>query len=226
MSEVPHSLVVLGGGVIGCEYACTFAALGIPVTLVESRTPLLSFLDLEMSTRLKARMEGLGVQFRMPATRRDGGGGGGAHHARAARTAGPSPPRRCWSPRAGAANTADIGLEEAGVTLGERGRVVVERALPDDRPQHLRRRRLRRLPRAGLHVDGAGPGGDGARLLALPEGRSSRPSCPTGCTPSPSCRWPARPRSRSSRRAWTTWWGVRPTPPTPAGRSSATAAAS
>ena len=48
--------------------ACTFAALGIPVTLVEARTPLLSFLDLEMSTRLKARMEGLGVQFRMPAT--------------------------------------------------------------------------------------------------------------------------------------------------------------
>lgn len=124
MSEVPHSLVVLGGGVIGCEYACTFAALGIPVTLVESRKPLLSFLDLEMSTRLQARMEGLGVQFRMPATVESveveegrvtvGLKDGGSIAAAALLVA---------SGRS--ANTAGIGLEEAGVTLGERGRVVV-----------------------------------------------------------------------------------------------------
>ncbi len=124
MSEVPHSLVVLGGGVIGCEYACTFAALGIPVTLVESRKPLLSFLDLEMSTRLQARMEGLGVQFRMPATVETveveegrvtvGLKDGGSIAAAALLVA---------SGRS--ANTAGIGLEEAGVTLGERGRVVV-----------------------------------------------------------------------------------------------------
>jgi len=124
MSEVPHSLVVVGGGVIGCEYACTFAALGIPVTLVESRKPLLSFLDLEMSTRLQARMEGLGVQFRMPATVESveveegrvtvGLKDGGSIAAAALLVA---------SGRS--ANTAGIGLEEAGVKLGERGRVVV-----------------------------------------------------------------------------------------------------
>lgn len=124
MSEVPHSLVVIGGGVIGCEYACTFAALGIPVTLVEARTPLLSFLDLEMSTRLKARMEGLGVQFRMPATVESveveegritlGLKDGGTIAAAAILVA---------SGRS--ANTTGVGLEEAGVTLGDRGRVVV-----------------------------------------------------------------------------------------------------
>jgi NAD(P) transhydrogenase len=125
MSEVPHSLVVVGGGVIGCEYACTFAALGIPVTLVEARTPLLSFLDLEMSTRLKARMEGLGVQFRMPATvesvdveegRVTVGLGGGESIAAAA----------LLVASGRSANTAGIGLEEAGVKLGERGRVLVD----------------------------------------------------------------------------------------------------
>jgi NAD(P) transhydrogenase len=124
MSEVPHSLVVVGGGVIGCEYACTFAALGIPVTLVETRRPLLSFLDLEMSTRLQARMEGLGVQFRMPATveavdveqgRVTVGLNGGDTIAAAALL--------CASGRS--ANTAGMGLEEAGVKLGERGRVLV-----------------------------------------------------------------------------------------------------
>jgi len=124
MSEVPHSLIVLGGGVIGCEYACTFAALGIPVTLVEARTPLLSFLDLEMSTRLKARMEGIGVQFRMPATVESveveegrvtvGLKDGGSIAAAALLVA---------SGRS--ANTAGIGLEEAGVKMGERGRVLV-----------------------------------------------------------------------------------------------------
>ena len=124
MSEVPHSLVVVGGGVIGCEYACTFAALGIPVTLVEARTPLLSFLDLEMSTRLKARMEGLGVQFRMPATvesvdveegRVTVGLNGGDSIAAAA----------LLVASGRSANTAGMGLEEAGVKLGERGRVLV-----------------------------------------------------------------------------------------------------
>jgi NAD(P) transhydrogenase len=125
MSEVPHSLVVLGGGVIGCEYACTFAALGIPVTLVEARTPLLSFLDLEMSLRLKARMEGLGVQFRMPATvesveveegRVTVGLEGGDSIAAAA----------LLVASGRSANTAGMGLEEAGVKLGERGRVLVD----------------------------------------------------------------------------------------------------
>ncbi|HZJ56041.1 MAG TPA: Si-specific NAD(P)(+) transhydrogenase [Myxococcaceae bacterium] len=125
MSEVPHSLVVVGGGVIGCEYACTFAALGIPVTLVETRTPLLSFLDLEMSTRLKARMEGLGVQFRMPATvesvdveegRVTVGLDGGESIAAAA----------LLVASGRSANTAGMGLEEAGVKLGERGRVLVD----------------------------------------------------------------------------------------------------
>jgi NAD(P) transhydrogenase len=124
MSEVPHSLVVVGGGVIGCEYACTFAALGIPVTLVEARTPLLSFLDLEMSERLQARMEDLGVQFRMPATVESveveegritlGLKDGGSIAAAAVLVA---------SGRS--ANTAGIGLDEAGVKLGERGRVLV-----------------------------------------------------------------------------------------------------
>jgi NAD(P) transhydrogenase len=125
MSEVPHSLVVIGGGVIGCEYACTFAALGIPVTLVEARTPLLSFLDLEMSTRLKARMEGLGVQFKMPATVASveveegritlGLQDGGSIAAAALLVA---------SGRS--SNTANIGLEEVGVKVGDRGRVVVD----------------------------------------------------------------------------------------------------
>lgn len=65
LEELPKSLLVAGGGVIGCEYACMFAALGIEVSLVEGRDTLLSFLDAEVSATLSSRMQALGVQFQM-----------------------------------------------------------------------------------------------------------------------------------------------------------------
>ncbi|MEO8906014.1 MAG: FAD-dependent oxidoreductase, partial [Polyangiaceae bacterium] len=45
--DMPTSLTILGGGVIGCEYACMFAALGVSVTLVDARSEILPFLDAE-----------------------------------------------------------------------------------------------------------------------------------------------------------------------------------
>ena len=52
INDIPESMLIAGGGVIGCEYACMFAALGIKVHLVEGRNQLLSFLDLELSEGL------------------------------------------------------------------------------------------------------------------------------------------------------------------------------
>ena len=63
INDLPTSLTILGGGVIGCEYACMFAALGVSVTLVDARTEILPFLDAEIVTRLKAAMTKLGVVF-------------------------------------------------------------------------------------------------------------------------------------------------------------------
>src|SRR5271154_6135650 len=48
MKELPASLIVIGAGVIGCEYASMFAALGIKVTMVERATRLLPFVDAEI----------------------------------------------------------------------------------------------------------------------------------------------------------------------------------
>ena len=45
LERIPASMIVIGGGVIGCEYACIFAALGVRVTIVTSRTRLLAHLD-------------------------------------------------------------------------------------------------------------------------------------------------------------------------------------
>jgi len=48
MERIPKSLAVIGGGVIGCEYASIFMALGVKVTLVDGRDKLLPFLDTEI----------------------------------------------------------------------------------------------------------------------------------------------------------------------------------
>lgn len=62
---IPKNLAVVGGGVIGCEYACLFATLGVKVTLIESRATLLSFLDGEMSQQLAERMRHLGIDLKL-----------------------------------------------------------------------------------------------------------------------------------------------------------------
>ncbi len=51
MHALPHSMIVIGGGVIGCEYACLFQALGIRVTLANRSQRVLEFLDGEIIDR-------------------------------------------------------------------------------------------------------------------------------------------------------------------------------
>jgi len=63
MDRIPKSLAVIGGGVIGCEYASIFAALGVDVTLVDGRDRLLPFLDAEISTRLCDRFLAMGMHL-------------------------------------------------------------------------------------------------------------------------------------------------------------------
>jgi NAD(P) transhydrogenase len=63
MDRIPQSLIVVGGGVIGCEYASIFTALGVRVSLIDGRNSLLPFLDAEISERLRERLAELGVQF-------------------------------------------------------------------------------------------------------------------------------------------------------------------
>ena len=64
LQRIPPSMVVVGGGVIGCEYACIFAALGVRVTLVNARNRLLAHLDHDVSDALRQSMTArLGVNI-------------------------------------------------------------------------------------------------------------------------------------------------------------------
>jgi NAD(P) transhydrogenase len=63
ITAIPRSLAVIGAGVIGSEYACMFAALGVRVHLIDGRDALLPFLDPDLSAALAASMEKQGVVF-------------------------------------------------------------------------------------------------------------------------------------------------------------------
>ena len=63
MGTIPKSLAVIGGGVIGCEYASIFTALGVEVALVDGRDRVLPFLDSEISESLRQSLADLGVRF-------------------------------------------------------------------------------------------------------------------------------------------------------------------
>jgi NAD(P) transhydrogenase len=125
IDRLPTSLVVIGAGVIGCEYACMFAALGVEVHLIDPRPALLPFLDAEMGERLAEAMTALGVrlhlQRQLDSVSRDDGSlvatltSGAELEADSVLVA---------SGRSG--NTAGLGLEQIGVEVDRRGYVVVD----------------------------------------------------------------------------------------------------
>jgi len=63
LDKLPSSLAILGGGVIGCEYACIFSLLGIKVYLIDKRPKILPFIDNEICNILIEHMQESGVYF-------------------------------------------------------------------------------------------------------------------------------------------------------------------
>ena len=65
LEKLPKSMIVVGGGVIGTEYACIMATLGVRVTLVEGRHQVLGFLDAEISGAFMYFMRKEGITLRL-----------------------------------------------------------------------------------------------------------------------------------------------------------------
>ncbi|WP_123979409.1 Si-specific NAD(P)(+) transhydrogenase [Streptomyces sp. Ag109_O5-1] len=68
LERVPRSMVIVGAGVIGMEYASMFAALGSKVTVVEKRAAMLDMCDIEVVESLKYHLRDLAVTFRFGET--------------------------------------------------------------------------------------------------------------------------------------------------------------
>jgi len=126
LKVLPKKLVVVGGGVVGSEYACTFAALGAEVHLVDGRDVLLPFLDGEVSRALTRAMTANGVEFHWKE--------------RVTQCDSASPGDLLLTLSSGAtlacdgvlvcagrsSNTENLNLAAAGITPGKRGLVVVD----------------------------------------------------------------------------------------------------
>jgi NAD(P) transhydrogenase len=65
LEALPKSLIVVGGGVIGVEYTCMFAVLGVRVTLIEKRNRLLEFADQEIIEALSYHLRDARVTMRL-----------------------------------------------------------------------------------------------------------------------------------------------------------------
>jgi NAD(P) transhydrogenase len=63
IERFPKSLCVLGAGVIGCEYATIFAAMGIKTYMVNNSDEILGFLDREIAHALVIHMENMGIKI-------------------------------------------------------------------------------------------------------------------------------------------------------------------
>jgi NAD(P) transhydrogenase len=68
LERIPRSMIVVGAGVIGIEYASMFAALGTKVTVIEQRMRMLEFCDTEVVEALKYHLRDLAVTFRFGET--------------------------------------------------------------------------------------------------------------------------------------------------------------
>jgi len=125
MQRIPKTLAVIGGGVIGCEYASIFMALGVKVTLVDGRDRLLPFLDADISERLRDRLKELGMEFwfnERPVKVENSASGATLYM-----KSGKKLEVEAALFAAGRRAAADgLALENAGLTLNDRGYIAVD----------------------------------------------------------------------------------------------------
>jgi len=125
LERVPQSMIVVGAGVIGIEYASMFAALGTKVTVVESRERMLDFCDIEVVEALKYHLRDLAVTFRFGETV-----AAVERHPRGAiaiMESGKKIPAEVVMYSAGRQGmTENLRLEKAGLSADKRGRITVD----------------------------------------------------------------------------------------------------
>jgi NAD(P) transhydrogenase len=124
LARIPTSLVVVGAGVIGIEYASMLAALGTKVTLVEKRPRVLEFCDLEIVEGLVHHLRERGVVFRLAeeVSAVDRVEGGTITHLASGKQIAAEAVLYSAG-RQGAVD--DLGLAAAGLSADERGRIPV-----------------------------------------------------------------------------------------------------
>ena len=222
LGEIPRRVIVVGAGVIGLEYASMLSALGVRVTLIESRDTMLDFVDREIIEALRYHMRRRDAIFRL-----------GEHVTgvriqdnglvRAELESGKRVTGDALLYTVGRQSNADqLGLDRIGIDTDARGRVAVN---DNFRP---RGRTSTRSATASASRRWPPPpwskGGSPARTCSTARLSNPRPSSPTASTPSRRSPWSAAPSrnsppsacpTRSARPSTRTsprprWWATAP----------------
>jgi NAD(P) transhydrogenase len=133
LEEVPGSMVVVGAGVIGMEYASMFAALGTRVTVVDARATMLDFCDHEVVESLRFHLRDLSVSFRFgESVERVQVTGSGTITSLASGKRIPAETVMYSAGRQGA--TSGLNLEALGLSADRRGRISVDESFRTEVP--------------------------------------------------------------------------------------------
>jgi dihydrolipoamide dehydrogenase len=130
LTELPESLLIIGGGVIGVEFATIFAGLGTRVTLIEKEPNLIPGEDSELSISLKRILEKMGIVVITACHVAGIKGNPGKPKTITLRTRGQEQvlvAHLVMTTTGRKPNTENLGLNETGVATGDDGIVVNER---------------------------------------------------------------------------------------------------
>jgi dihydrolipoamide dehydrogenase len=133
LTAIPESLLIVGGGVEGCEFASLFGALGSKVTLVEMLPRILPTEDEEVSALLAAELKKQGVTI-LANTKVDKVAVGAQGVTTTLADGNRVTSAKVLVSIGRRFHTADLGLEKVGVTLGRRGEILVNERMETSVP--------------------------------------------------------------------------------------------
>jgi NAD(P) transhydrogenase len=125
MIYLPKSLAIIGGGVIGCEYASVFSILGTEVTLIDRAPMPLQFMDPELVTHFLAAFESRGGRYLGGQTIQDVRWDGAAHVVTTLGSGETVRSEKLLVALGREANLEDLNLGAAGLTATDKGTVPV-----------------------------------------------------------------------------------------------------
>jgi NAD(P) transhydrogenase len=126
IDSLPGKMAVIGAGVIGSEYACTFAALSTEVHVLDGRDVLLSFLDEEVSRELTGAMERNGIVFHWKEQVRNCGPGPSGGVALSLLSGETLHVDAVLVAAGRKSNVASLNLSAAGIAAGEHGVIAAD----------------------------------------------------------------------------------------------------
>ncbi len=133
LAELPESIIIIGGGVIGCEFACIFAELGVKVTIIEALDRILNTEDRQISQRMRGIFRKRGITIhtksKISAVEKSSEGVSAVLESGQKISA-----KKTLVSIGRSLNTQGLGLENAGIELGARGEIAVNEKMQTNIP--------------------------------------------------------------------------------------------